>query len=122
MCLKYLHEQQADFAQVDLFGSSVLHKAAMKGDFQVLEYLIEECKLDQLLLQPNIDNFTPYEYFLDLCDKRGHPKQLTEESDYESTLGRVNEYLYLHTERKKCWSRRRLFICACFAVRRLRFI
>jgi hypothetical protein len=120
--LKYLAEQHADFSLVDIHGESVLHKAAIGGDFPVLKYLLEECQLDDLLLQTNDEGLSPYEFFTDLCEKKGHPKQLTEEREYEAALRRVQEYLLFTTDRKQSWARRRHFLASFFVLQRLKLV
>lgn len=120
--LKYLHEVGADFRRIDSSGESVLHKAALKGDLSVLQYLVDGCRLETLLLQTNHDQLSPYDYFLDLCAKQGHPKQLTEAHDYETALSSVRHYLGHRTKALQLWSQRRCFLQVTYHLRRLRLV
>lgn len=120
--LKYLHDVGADFHRLDSSGESVLHKAALKGDLSVLEYLVDGCSLEALLLQANHDRLSPFDYFLDLCAKQGHPKQLTEDRGYEAALAKVREFLGCRTEALQLWARRRHLLAAGYFLRRLRLV
>lgn len=120
--LKYLASMQADFRLPDVSGENVLHKAALKGDLPVLCYLLGTLKLTDLLLEVNHDALSPYAYFMDLCSKQGHPKQLTEVRDYEEALSSVQKYLWEQTDSVECWQRRKCFLTAFVRLRTLKFV
>lgn len=120
--LKYLHDANADFHRLDSSGESALHKAALKGDLSVLQYLVDGCGLENLLMETNRDRLSPFDYFLDLCAKQGHPKQLTEDQGYEETLAKVRHFLGCRTEALQLWARRKHLLAAGYSLRRLRLV
>lgn len=108
--LKILHNKQANFYLADEFQENVLHKAVMKGDIHVLKYLIEECRLETLLIARDDSGMTPLDFFIHMKEKGIHPKYLTEEDNYEETLKEIYEYLKSSTEDVLVWSCRKHLI------------
>ena len=76
--LKYLHHHNLDVALVNLNGHSALHKSAMRGTWEVCEWLLRRCEeggggLGWRHVQPDRDGFCPMKYaryngFVELAD------------------------------------------------------
>lgn len=67
MC-QWLEERGLDVFELNNNGHSSVHKAAMKGSFEVAEWLLAHPRLDASHLQPDEDGYLPS----DMAELQGH--------------------------------------------------
>jgi ankyrin repeat protein len=72
--IKYLWEQGCRFEEQDEEGDTILHKAAINGDLDLLRFLIDDAELHPLLLRQNLKGNIPIENLLSMNAKQILPK------------------------------------------------
>ncbi|CAG9321889.1 unnamed protein product [Blepharisma stoltei] len=95
--LEMLHEANANLRIEDSQGENILHKAALRGDIELAQELLEKYSLKDLLIKPDNRGVLPCQGLKELMAKGMHPKLLTK--DREKSMNELESLLhYLNVE------------------------
>ena len=104
-----LHSFKADLYKIDNQEENIIHKALLTGDLGFVKNLIENYRIEDLLIKTDRNNARPDKFLQELISKGLHPKQLSKDSE-ENNLMELLEYVKIKTNEFEAWRNRKYFL------------